>query len=122
MKAMKQRQGALDLVALQMTDQVPAHARYRGGLAPQLLRPALTEIIHSQLRQQRGNRDGDRFGDGDKRDLVPFSARAPAGGTESFFHGGQIVGDPLSTFGHDWFSVFGFRFFVFSIQFMETGN
>src|SRR5438105_2711992 len=56
MNQANERQCGLDLVALQMADQVPAHALRQGRrFPPELLGTALAEIEDSKFRQQRRN-------------------------------------------------------------------
>jgi len=71
-------QRTFELVALHMPDEVPMGRGNRLGFLPQFLRSAFAEVMHSQLREQRGDLACNRFGNGDQSHVVALAIGASA--------------------------------------------
>ena len=66
--------------------------RHDGGLAPQFLRPALAEIVHTQAGSSAATSTDDGLGDGDQRDLARDRPARRQAAVKSIFHGGEAFG------------------------------
>jgi hypothetical protein len=100
---MHKRQGALNLVPLQVTDQVPAHRRRQGrGFSPQFLRPALAKVYHAQGREQGCYFRPHGLGHRDQCDFRASAAGTPARGLDALLHGLDALGQqgPYLRFVH----------------------
>src|SRR5262249_6590168 len=74
------RKGALDLVSLQVTDQVPMDGgRKERGLVPEFLRPAFTQFRDAGFGQQGSHGWRHGLGDGHEEDVAAFAAGPAAG-------------------------------------------
>ena len=84
-----QRQGFLNLVALEMSDEVPADiARQCGCLVPQLLRPVFTQIQNTRLDNLPGDLHVNHFGHGHQGHVRAQPSRTPASGRDAFLNSG----------------------------------
>src|SRR5687768_8479052 len=95
MYQLRDRQGPLDLVALQVSDQVPADGAVfqRGRFLPELLRPVLAEVFQAELRQKLRRLDGEAFGDANDRDVGARPSRAPARLADAALDLGHALGN-----------------------------
>src|SRR5262249_39566273 len=86
------RQSALDLVALQMADEMPADAPGQdGGFTPEFLWPALAEIEDTKFRQQSGHFRTDYLGDSHELHVTALTAGTAAGRGDALLHNEQTL-------------------------------